>query len=204
VTRKGESADRCSGLAGSRELSAAAHLAAGDRTALLCIARGAVRERLGLGPDPAWPDHGPLAAPRGAFVTLLVDGQLRGCVGTFAPAGSLANTVARMAASAASEDPRFEPVRADELDRLDVRISALDPRRRMRDPEDLEVGRDGVLVQLGWRRGALLPRVAVEQAWDRITFLERTCLKAGLPPHAWQEPEAVVDLFSAEEMGGEQ
>jgi hypothetical protein len=61
-----------------------------------------------------------------------------------------------------------------------------------------------VLVQLGWRRGALLPRVAVEQDWDRITFLERTCLKAGLPPHSWQEPEAVVELFSAEEMGGEQ
>ncbi len=182
---------------------APSRLGTGDRAVLLRIARGAVRERLGLGPDEAWPDQGPLAAPRGAFVTLLVDGELRGCVGTFAPAGSLANTVARMAASAASEDPRFEPVRADELDRLDVRISALDPHRRMRIPEDLEVGRDGVLVRLGWRCGALLPRVAVEQGWERITFLERTCLKAGLPPHAWQEPKAVVELFSAEEMGGE-
>ncbi len=184
-------------------MNAPTRLGPADRAALLGIARAAVLKRLGLGPSPAMPSRGPLAASRGAFVTLRVTGELRGCVGTFAPAGSLASTVARMAASAASEDPRFEPLRADELDSLDVSVSALDPRRRMADPIELEVGRDGVLVQLGWRRGALLPRVAVEEGWDRITFLERTCLKAGLPPHAWQDSEAMVDLFSAEEMGSE-
>lgn len=172
-----------------------------ERAALLGIARAAVLEKLGLGPRPSLPAEGPLAEPRGAFVTLSVRGELRGCIGTFSPAGSLAQTVARMAANAASEDPRFEPVRADEIDDLDVHVSALGPRRPMRDAAELEIGRDGVVIQLGWHRGTLLPRVAVDHGWDRLTFLERTCLKAGLPPHAWQDPEAVVELFSAEEVG---
>lgn len=185
-------------------MSGPPRLGAVERAALLGIARAAVRERLGMGAQPALPEEGLLAEPRGAFVTVYVRGELRGCIGTFTPAGSLASTVARMAASAAGEDPRFEPVRADEVDDLDVHVSALDPRRPMRDPAELEVGRDGVVVQLGWRRGTLLPRVAVEHGWDRVTFLERTCLKAGLPPDAWQDPEAVVELFSAEEVGEEE
>jgi len=181
----------------------ASRLGPAERAALLGIARAAVRARLGTGAAPELPRSGPLALARGAFVTLTVKGELRGCVGTFEPTGSLAATVARMAGAAATEDPRFEPVRADEIDDLDVHVSALDPRRRMRDPGELEVGRDGALVRLGWNRGALLPQVAVEQGWDAVTFLERTCLKAGLPPHAWQDPEAVVELFSAEELGGD-
>ncbi len=185
-------------------MSVPVRLSAVERAALLGIARASVRQRLGLGPMPALPADGPLAEPRGAFVTLSIRGQLRGCIGTFTPAGSLANTVARMAANAACEDPRFAPVRADEFDDLDVHVSALDPRRPMRDPAELKVGRDGVVIQLGWHRGTLLPRVAVDHGWDNLTFLERTCLKAGLPPHAWQEPEAVVELFSAEEMGEEE
>ncbi len=182
-------------------MSAAPRLGAVDRAALLGIARASIREHLGLGPPPALPAEGQLAEPRGAFVTLSVRGELRGCIGTFTPADSLARTVAKMATSAASEDPRFEPVRADEVDDLDVHVSVLGPRRPMRDPSDLEIGRDGVVVQLGWHRGTLLPRVAVEHGWDRAAFLERTCLKAGLPPQAWQDPEAVVELFSAEEVG---
>jgi len=179
-----------------------AALGPAERAALLGIAQAAVRERVAGGPPPALPESGPLAATRGAFVTLTVKGELRGCVGTFTPAGSLAATVARMAASAAAEDPRFEPVAADELDDLDVHVSALEPRRAMRDLADLELGRDGVVVQLGWHRGALLPRVAVEEGWTRETFLERTCLKAGLPPNAWRDPAATVELFAAEEFGG--
>ncbi len=171
------------------------------RAALLGIARAAVRHYLGASAAPALPADGPLAEPRGAFVTLTKAGELRGCVGTFTPKGSLAATVARMAVSAATEDPRFEPVRLDEVDDLDLHVSVLAPRRPMRDPAELELGRDGVVVQLGWHRGALLPRVAVEQGWDRETFLARTCLKAGLPPDAWREPGAVVELFSAEEFG---
>jgi AmmeMemoRadiSam system protein A len=171
-----------------------------EGAALLGIARAALRAQLGLGPEPTLPAAGPLAEPRGAFVTLRVGGRLRGCVGTFTPAGSLAETVASMAKSAAAKDPRFEPVRASEVDDLDVHVSVLAPRRRMRDLAELVIGRDGVLVQHGWHRGALLPQVAVEEGWDRETFLARACLKAGLPPHAWRDAEAVVELFSAEEL----
>jgi len=172
-----------------------------ERAALLGIALAAVRARLGLGSAPPLPERGALAEPGCAFVTLRVEGALRGCIGTFTPSGSLAGTVARMAAGAASEDPRFEPLRADELDRLDVELSVLGARRPFRDVSELRVGRDGVVVELGWRRGVLLPKVAVEAAWDPITFLERTCLKAGLPPDAWRDPEARVELFSSEDFG---
>ncbi len=175
-------------------------LAPAERAALLGVARAAIGEHLGLGPPPLLPDRGALAEPRGAFVTLTVGGELRGCVGTFTPTGSLAATVARMAVSAASEDPRFPPVGAGEVDDLDVHVSVLEPRRRMTDPSELQVGRDGALVQLGWHRGALLPQVAVEEGWDALTFLARTCLKAGLPPNAWRDPAAVVELFSAEQV----
>ena len=177
-------------------------LAASDRAALLGIAKAAVRARVAGGAAPPTAATGALAEARGAFVTLTVRGELRGCVGSFTPEGSLAATVARVAARAAAEDPRFEPLRAEELDDLDIHVSALEPRRAMRDPADLELGRDGVIVQLGWHRGALLPRVAVEEGWTRETFLERTCLKAGLPPNAWQDPAATVELFAAEEFGG--
>ena len=176
-------------------------LAPSDRAALLGIAQAAVRHRVGAGPPPVLAERGDLGERRGAFVTLRVRGELRGCVGTFAPSGSLAETVARMAASAATEDPRFAPLDAGELDELDVHVSALGPRRRMRDASELVLGRDGVVIQRGWHRGALLPRVAVEEGWDAHTFLQRTCLKAGLPPDAWQDVSAQVDLFSAEEFG---
>jgi AmmeMemoRadiSam system protein A len=179
----------------------APRLAPADRVLLLAIARAALRHRLGLGPAPEFPGDGPLAVPRGAFVTLRVRGELRGCIGTFSPQSSLAATVARVAVSAATEDPRFAPIAPEEFDDLDVHISALDPRRPMRDPGDLVVGRDGVVVELGWNRGALLPQVAVEEGWSPRTFLERTCLKAGLPPDAWCDRRARVELFSVEEMG---
>ena len=123
-------------------------------------------------------------------------------MGTFASDGSLARTVERMAGAAATEDPRFGQVRPEELDDLDIAISAVGERRRMREPADIEVGRHGLVVQLGWHRGTLLPQVAVEEGWDALTFLERTCLKAGLPPQAWRDPEAVVELYPAEEIPG--
>ena len=173
-----------------------------DRAALLGIAHAAVRHRLGVGPAPVLPSAGPLCEPGGAFVTLKVKGELRGCMGTFTPPGSLALTVEQMAGAAASQDPRFGPLRPEDLDDLDVSISAVGERRRLGVPADIEVGRHGLVVQLGWHRGTLLPQVAVEEGWNALAFLERTCLKAGLPPQAWRDPEAVVELFSAEEIPG--
>jgi hypothetical protein len=176
-------------------------LSATDRAALLGIARGAILSHLGLAPPPALPAAGTLAEPRGAFVTLHVGGELRGCIGTFRPQGSLAATVARMAVAAASEDPRFPPLRPGEIADLAVAVSALGPPRPTADPRAVEVGRQGLVVSRGFYRGTLLPKVAVEHGWGPEEFLKHTCLKAGLPPHAWEEPDVTVEVFDAEEFG---
>ncbi len=173
-----------------------------ERAALLGVARGAVLAHLGVAPRPELPETGALGEERGAFVSLYVAGELRGCIGTFRPLGSLAATVSRMAVAAASEDPRFPPVRADEVKDLQVSVSALAPPHRVADPRgEVEVGRHGLLLKKGWNRGALLPRVATEHGWDTETFLRQTCLKAGLPPSAWREPDCEVEVFEAEEFG---
>lgn len=172
-----------------------------DRAALLGIARAAVLSHLGLAAAPILPREGRLAEERGAFVTLLVAGELRGCIGSFLPQGSLAATVARMAVSAASEDPRFEPIRAAEVAELAVAVSALGTPRRLFDPRTVVVGREGLLVTRGLQRGTLLPKVAVAHGWGPEEFLTHTCLKAGLPPSAWEEPDVMVEAFDAEEFG---
>lgn len=172
-----------------------------EKDALLGIARGAVLAHLGLAPAPALPSSGPLAEPRGAFVTLHVAGGLRGCLGTFRPEGSLAGTVAGMAVAAATRDPRFRPVEPGEIAALEVGVSALDPPRRLEDRRAVRIGKDGLVVTRGFHRGTLLPRVAVEHGWGAEEFLRHTCLKAGLPPDAWEDPGAVVEAFEAEEFG---
>ncbi|HEU4384040.1 MAG TPA: AmmeMemoRadiSam system protein A [Anaeromyxobacteraceae bacterium] len=172
-----------------------------DRAALLGIARAAVRHHLGLGSAPPLPSSGPLAVPRGAFVTLRVERALRGCIGSFEPKGTLAGTVAAVAVSAASEDPRFPPVRREEADDLGYCVSALGPRTPLRDPSEIEIGTHGLLVKKGWHRGTLLPAVAVERGFDAVAFLRHTCLKAGLRPDAWRDPEATVEIYTAEEFG---
>ncbi len=172
-----------------------------ERAALLGIARAALRHHLGVGPAPDLGGEGALAAERGAFVTLHHGRELRGCIGTFHPVGPLARTVAAMAVSAASEDPRFFPVRADEVDDIAIRVSVLGPLTPMRDLSEVEIGRHGLLVKSGWHRGALLPVVAAEQGWDAATFLDRCCLKAGLAPDAWRDRGTTVELFDAEEFG---
>ena len=176
-------------------------LAPAERAALLGIARVAVLAHLRLAPSPGLPTAGPLATPRGAFVTLHVAGDLRGCIGSFRPVGSLGETVERMAVAAASEDPRFLPIGADDLAELRVAVSALAPLRALADPRTVEVGRHGLVVKKGWNRGALLPKVAIENGWDAEAFLRHTCLKAGLPPTAWREPGCEVEVFEADEFG---
>lgn len=174
-----------------------------EHAALLGIARAAILAHLEGKPAPAPAAEGPLAEVRGAFVTLHIRGELRGCVGTFSPTESLARTVARMAVAAASDDPRFPPVGAAEVPELDVSISALGPRQPLRDPRAVRVGVDGLVVQRGWHRGALLPKVAVEHGWGAEEFLKHVCLKAGLPARAWQEPGTELEVFQADEFGEE-
>jgi len=100
--------------------------------------------------------------------------------------------------SAAFEDPRFVELRPDELEKIEVEISALTPLVRVHDPNGIEIGRDGLMIKLDYHSGLLLPQVATEQGWDRMTFLEQTCLKAGLPKNSYKDPHAEIYKFSAD------
>ena len=150
-----------------------APLSAAERAALLGIARGTILNLLGAAPGPALPSSGTLAEPRGAFVTLTVEGELRGCIGTFTPRGSLAETVAAMARAAATEDPRFTRLRPDEIKALSISVSALRTPHLLEDRSRIEVGVHGLLVRKGWNRGALLPKVAVEHGWEGVEQLQQ-------------------------------
>jgi AmmeMemoRadiSam system protein A len=151
------------------------------------------------GPIPRFTARGGnLAEHRGAFVTLEKNGQLRGCIGHIVADEPLISIVAQMAGAAALEDPRFPPVRPEELPDITFDISVLTPIRKLDRVEDIVIGRDGLIVSHGWARGLLLPQVAAEYGWDRETFLAQTCRKAGLPSDAWRHPETVIEVFSAE------
>ncbi len=133
----------------------------------------------------------------GAFVTLRKRGRLRGCIGQIGSGQSLIEVVAHCAKSAALQDPRFEPVRADELRDIEIELSVLSPLEEIV-PDLIEVGRHGLMVSSGQARGVLLPQVAIECHWSPGRFLEETCVKAGLERDAWREPETKIHGFSAE------
>ena len=142
-----------------------------------------------------------LAEMRGAFTTLYLDGRLRGCVGYVMPMYGVYRTIAETAVAAAFYDNRFYPVSAQEAPRLKVNISVLSPLSPIT-PEEVVVGRHGLLITHKGHRGLLLPQVPVEHAWDRETFLAQTCYKAGLPPDAWKHG-ASLEAFTAEVFGEE-
>lgn len=176
-------------------------LSAEDRALLLKIAREAVVSHLTECDLPATTVPDRLKEPGAAFVTLESHGQLRGCIGYTTASAPLDQTVADCAIKAATEDPRFPPVTADEISSLSVEISYLTPMQRVRQFDEIEVGRDGLMIDAGYHRGLLLPQVASEYGWDRTAFLQHTCLKAGLPPDAYLSPEAVIYRFQAEVFG---
>jgi uncharacterized protein len=172
-------------------------LTSAERSALLRFARDTIAALLSRGAPPS---PVPLADPRdhsGAFVTLHADGELRGCIGHPGSDRPLDEVVGQCAVAAATEDPRFPPVTAAELPDVEIEISVLTRIRRVDDVREIEVGRDGLIVQDGHRRGLLLPQVASERGWDRDTFLSHTCLKAGLRPDAWRTG-ATISRFQAE------
>jgi AmmeMemoRadiSam system protein A len=140
-----------------------------------------------------------LKEPRGAFVTLHKNHELRGCIGMIAAVSPLDETVKAMARAAAVEDPRFRPVNEAELESLQLEISVLSAMVEIA-PEDVVAGQHGLMVSYGGRRGLLLPQVAVEQRWDRETFLSQTCRKAGLPLDQWKKG-AKIEAFTAEVFG---
>lgn len=170
-----------------------------EKRELAVIARKAIGDALhGRSSVVQIPAEGNLAHPGGAFVTIRIEGNLRGCIGYIQAPLPLAEVVAEVAQKAALEDPRFPPLEPEELDRASLEVSVLSPLQRITNVHEIQVGVHGLLLELGHARGLLLPQVAVEYGWDRETFLENTARKAGLPRHAWKDPEAEIYIFAAE------
>lgn len=134
----------------------------------------------------------------GAFVTLTLDGTLRGCIGNVLGNGPVWTTIWNMARAAAFEDPRFPPLSRREFESAAVEISILGPVEVCPDPSRIVVGRHGLIMNRGGRSGLLLPQVPVQWGWNREQFLSQTCRKAGLPESAWRDPETRILWFEAE------
>ena len=174
-------------------------LTSDQRQALLVLARETVaRAARGEADDGPGPAPEGLARPGAAFVTVRVGGALRGCIGTFEAATPLWVVVHEMAIAAAARDPRFAPLDACDVPLLGVEVSVLGPPRRITDPAAIEVGRHGLEVRRGRRRGLLLPQVATDHGLDRESFLAETCRKASLPADAWRELHTEIWIFEAE------
>ena len=139
-----------------------------------------------------------LREPHGAFVTLTLRGRLRGCIGHIVGDAPLFETIGEMAQAAAFGDPRFPPLSREEFEQVAVEISVLSPLTPCPDPALVTVGRHGLLVRRGGRSGLLLPQVPVEWGWDRETFLDQTCRKAGMEPGCWRDPATTLFWFEAE------
>ncbi len=170
-----------------------------DKRVLLGIARKSIIGRLGNEPPLAEVYESPeLSTHAGAFVTLHKHGELRGCIGRFTSDGPLFETITEMALSAAFEDPRFPEVTMDEVPALHIEISVLSPLKLISDTEEITVGTHGIYIIKGANRGVLLPQVATENGFDRETFLDHTCMKAGLYPGAWREGALRIYTFTAD------
>lgn len=134
----------------------------------------------------------------GVFVTLKKNGDLRGCIGTFSETSPLIQNIITMASAAAFKDPRFHPVTSGELPDLEIHLSILSKKKRVDTMADIRLGRHGVYLTESNRTACFLPEVAIEQGWDISTLLTHLSLKAGLPPTAWQEPDAIFEVFETE------
>jgi AmmeMemoRadiSam system protein A len=173
-------------------------LSEADRRSLLELARRAIAEAVSLQkPVEGVPQSGVFAEKRGVFITIHARGRLRGCIGVVEAFEPLGESIARCAASAAVHDPRFSPVSAEELRELQIEVSLLSALEPIH-PENIEIGKHGLLISQGSKRGLLLPQVAVEHRLGREQFLEETCRKAGLHANAWWEPETQILGFTCE------
>jgi hypothetical protein len=170
-----------------------------EKAELLALARKSVEYAVEVN-EPYAPDASAdeiLNQERGAFTTLKEAGQLRGCIGYTSAKKPLYMTVRDTATLAALQDPRFRPVTASELPKLQYEISVLSPLRRVTDIEEIKVGQHGLLMKNGGSEGLLLPQVPVEQEWDRQTFLEQTCRKAGMATGCWKDEDTDIFMFTA-------
>ena len=170
-----------------------------EKKALRRIALAAIEGKLkGVRSAPEEKLGSNLQEKRGAFVSLHKSGRLRGCIGQIVPTKPLQQTIADMAVAAAFDDPRFDPLTLREMKDLELEISVLTPMERLKNPDEIEIGRHGLYLKKGFCSGLLLPQVAVEYGWDRNTFLEETCRKAGLSRGAWKEKGTEIYIFSAD------
>ena len=170
-----------------------------EQALLLRLAHDSILSALEGRDIPLDPPTAHLAEPRGAFTSLYLHGELRGCVGYVLPVSPVYRAVADTARAAAFEDTRFPPVTVAEAPHLEIELSILSPPQPI-SAGAVEIGRHGLLIGMAGRRGLLLPQVPTEHNWDRTTFLEQTCRKAGLPLDAWQKG-ATIEAFTAEVFG---
>ncbi|HEY6338114.1 MAG TPA: AmmeMemoRadiSam system protein A [Candidatus Sulfotelmatobacter sp.] len=191
-----------SSVRGVSEPSAAlpgAEFSSAERTLLLSLAHEAILSALQHREISLDPPTAHLAERRGVFTSLYLRGGLRGCVGYVFPTVPLYCGVAETARAAAFDDTRFDPVQLGEAPALQIELSVLTPPQTIL-ADAVEVGHHGLIISSAGSRGLLLPQVPVERGWDRITFLEQTCRKAGLPLAAWQQG-ATIEAFTAEVFG---
>lgn len=168
-----------------------------DKSELLHIARESIKEYLKSGKSPKFDVSPDLQKPGAGFVTLEKSDNLRGCIGYTEAIMPLYQTISDCAIKAAVQDYRFPPVKAPELDSLHIEISVLTPLQKVSSLDEIEVGRDGLMISKGRNRGLLLPQVATEYGWNREEFLMQTCRKAGLSVDAYKSPDAVIYKFQA-------
>jgi AmmeMemoRadiSam system protein A len=184
-------------------------LSEADRQSLLALARRAIVEAVSFQKSIGeTPRIGASTEMRGVFVTLHARGRLRGCIGVVEAFEPLGESIPRCAANAALRDPRFSPVRVEELPEIEIELSLLSPFEPILS-ENIEIGKHGLLISQGPKRGLLLPQVAVEHKLGRGQFVEETCRKAGLSANAWQEPDTKIlgftcEVFSEAKSTGEQ
>ena len=174
-----------------------------ERTYLLLLARDSLTAAVSGAQAPTGlRKSGGLGEKRSSFVTLRMqnDGALRGCRGECPARRPLVESVVRMAAASALDDPRFPPVESREVEKIRLEISALTPPRPVR-AEEVEVGKHGLMIHCGWHAGLLLPQVAPSFGWDREQYLGGLCRKAGLDELAWQNSDAELYAFESESWG---
>lgn len=174
------------------------YLSADDKQFLLQVARKTIESYVHNREKPKFnPTSESLKAPGAAFVTLHKRGNLRGCIGHIIASIPLWECVRDMAIAAATQDPRFSKVKSEEIPDLHIEVSVLTPPETIDDPQRVMVGRHGLIMEQGFKRGLLLPQVPVEWGWDKQTYLAQTCHKAGMSQDCWKDPKTKIQTFEA-------
>lgn len=183
---------------GGRKAGIDLHFSDEERRLLKQLAKSSIESTLFRKKEGHLDVPASLKEKMGAFVCLKTKGELKGCIGYVRGQLPLDQTIRQMAVEAAFHDPRFMPLNESEWKETDIEISVLTPMKRITDTSEIEVGIHGIYIEKGFSSGLLLPQVATENAWDRKTFLEYTCMKAGLPKDAWKSKDTDIYIFSAD------